>query len=645
MSRSTRPRRKNANTDPTKILREYNQKRRTHTQIALDNAQVATATAEKAEKSRLEHEKKVQEVSKFEDKLSQEDKISQKHAARPDLYSVYTSKPKKPANTTKANKPTMEMDPADLSVSTDEDGNFTDPPQDGTVSIPEESVIDTESSDGGLPGFGLDDGDVGDEDEDGVENLMVSTQLPVDDDYAEGAQSDGDSLDSLPARVQVIPVKAVRKVKAKRGALRGEIHQAREEPPRASVAPLKMSTHAAGSSSPQKRKQPEPVDVKPSTLMRPDPKRPKTSEPAGLLSNWKKLVPGDAIGRQLIGKTLKLEKETHDDTDEPIHGELYEDEPDETILAVRSTKGSAAAIKIHRARNSQVNVRVTRVEGEFNANAGNSSRHVGKKVKYTVSSLPFSGGTEGAAHFKKYCKTFKPTLIAWASMLDDPFGTNSLLEPTVRELWALIFPKFNYLDPMMVDGSQSILLLASEALTSWRSDLGKEALKIVKKFLLANVPKDDIPSFIEHMRNGPPKFTFIYGDPRQKAVFRNEFISPILAAHFKKTASAIKDYGYPAGTLGLCTASIERALEIWEHGEPPEPSELDEKNKAASGFTEAAWGFKACAWIATAKKLNDKKWGLIIADTHKILKAATLGEVIDVDDEDEEHDPRAQVDV
>ncbi|KAF8873358.1 hypothetical protein BD779DRAFT_1679258 [Infundibulicybe gibba] len=550
MSESIHPRRTNANTDPTKILREYGQKRRTYTQIAFDNAQEAATIAKKAEKNRLEPERKVQEVSKFEDKLI----------------------------------------------------------------------------------------DIDYYEDDGLENpaaSMMGSQLPSMNNgyYAQHTQSDSDTLSDS----HVIPMKAVRKIKAKQGALRSEINQAREEPLKAGAAPLRTTTHGGG--SPQKRKQPEPADTKSVASMS---KRPKTSEPSGLISNWKKLIPGDAVRKQLSNKTSKSEKGTHDDADECVRGELDEDEPDETILAVRSMKGSAPAIKIRHAGNSQVNVHVVKIEGDNTEEAGNRGNHRTKRVKYTVTSLPFPGGAEGSAYFKKYRKTFKPTLIAWASTLDDPFGANSLIEPTIRELWALIFPKIN-LDPNDKKW-RPIDSIASEALTSWRSDLGKEALKIVRRFLLANIPKDDIPSFIDQMRNGPPKFQFIYGDPQQKAsyTFRNELISPILAAHLKKTVGAIKDYGHPTGALGLCTASIERALEIWKDGEPPEPGESDEKNKATNGFTEAAWGFKARVWIASAKKLSDDKWESIVADAHRIMKAGgakVTGEVIEVDDEDEEHDP------
>ncbi|KAF8870452.1 hypothetical protein BD779DRAFT_1478893 [Infundibulicybe gibba] len=497
MSESICPRRTNANTDPTKILREYGQKRRTNTQIALDNAQEAATVAKKAEKNRLEHERKagallslplVQEVSKFEDKLSQEDKVNELTSS--------------------------EMDPANASVSAN-DSDSSDPIQDDTINISEESVIDIESSDG-LPALGFDnDSDHVDYEDDGLENpaaSMMGSQLPSMDDgyYAQHTQSDSDTLSDS----HVIPMKAVRKIKAKRGALRSEIYQAREEPPKAGAAPLGQQRMEAAAHK----------NVNSRSLQTPNQstsKRPKTSKPSGLLSNWKKLIPGDAVGKQLSNKSSKSEKGTHNDADECVRGELDEDEPDETILAVRSMKGgpSAPAIKIRHAGISQVNVHVVKIEGDNTEEAGNrGNRGRTKKVKYMVSSLPFPGGAEGSAYFKKYRKIFKPTLIAWASTLDDPFGANSLIEPTIRELWALIFPKINYLDPNDKKW-RPIDSIASEALTNWRSDLGKEALKIVKRFLLANVLKDDIPSFIDQMRDGPPKFRFIYGDPQQKASY------------------------------------------------------------------------------------------------------------------------------
>jgi len=37
-------------------------------------------------------------------------------------------------------------------------------------------------------------------------------------------------------------------------------------------------------------------------------------------------------------------------------------------------------------------------------------------------------------------KSFKPTLIHWAATLEDPFGTNVVMDDTVTEVWKAVFP-------------------------------------------------------------------------------------------------------------------------------------------------------------------------------------------------------------
>ena len=40
-------------------------------------------------------------------------------------------------------------------------------------------------------------------------------------------------------------------------------------------------------------------------------------------------------------------------------------------------------------------------------------------------------------HWRKY---FKLTLIHWAATLNDPFGTNFIIEDVVMEVWKVVFP-------------------------------------------------------------------------------------------------------------------------------------------------------------------------------------------------------------
>ena len=68
-----------------------------------------------------------------------------------------------------------------------------------------------------------------------------------------------------------------------------------------------------------------------------------------------------------------------------------------------------------------------------------SARRV-KKVRYTFSSLPFPRGAASTTYTRDWRKSFKPTLIHWAATLEDPFGTNAVMDDTVTEVWKAVFP-------------------------------------------------------------------------------------------------------------------------------------------------------------------------------------------------------------
>jgi hypothetical protein len=68
-----------------------------------------------------------------------------------------------------------------------------------------------------------------------------------------------------------------------------------------------------------------------------------------------------------------------------------------------------------------------------------SSRRV-KKIRYTFSSLPFPRGAASTSYARDWRKSFKSTLIHWAATLEDPFGTNAIVENVVAEIWKLVFP-------------------------------------------------------------------------------------------------------------------------------------------------------------------------------------------------------------
>ena len=63
-----------------------------------------------------------------------------------------------------------------------------------------------------------------------------------------------------------------------------------------------------------------------------------------------------------------------------------------------------------------------------------------KKIRYNFSSLPFPHGAASTSYTRDWRKFFKPTLIHWAATLEDPFGTNAVMEDIVKEVWKMVFP-------------------------------------------------------------------------------------------------------------------------------------------------------------------------------------------------------------
>jgi hypothetical protein len=63
-----------------------------------------------------------------------------------------------------------------------------------------------------------------------------------------------------------------------------------------------------------------------------------------------------------------------------------------------------------------------------------------KKEKYTLASLPFPRGAASTSYTREWRKSFKSTLIHWAATLNDPFGTNAVMEDIITDIWRKVFP-------------------------------------------------------------------------------------------------------------------------------------------------------------------------------------------------------------
>lgn len=76
-----------------------------------------------------------------------------------------------------------------------------------------------------------------------------------------------------------------------------------------------------------------------------------------------------------------------------------------------------------------------------------------RRPSYTVNMLPFPSGPGGLAYTSTFRKAYKANLIHWAATIEDPFGTNAIMEPTIRYEWNNNFPE---LDVDFVDPEQNV---------------------------------------------------------------------------------------------------------------------------------------------------------------------------------------------
>jgi hypothetical protein len=63
------------------------------------------------------------------------------------------------------------------------------------------------------------------------------------------------------------------------------------------------------------------------------------------------------------------------------------------------------------------------------------SKHL-RKTRPTLSDLPFNSKNDR----EKWRKIFVPALLSWAGTQIDPFGTNSMINEPVEDIWWSTFP-------------------------------------------------------------------------------------------------------------------------------------------------------------------------------------------------------------
>ncbi|KAF8802591.1 hypothetical protein BYT27DRAFT_7260895 [Phlegmacium glaucopus] len=468
----------------------------------------------------------------------------------------------------------------------------------GLVDIPDESVVDTESSDG--RGLGFEDQSDGDHDKD-KDYVMDS------DDGDKGSKSNSDGEFDLCEVHEAAKKLGKNPKKPKRGDFRKAINHARNNSAIAGNTATNFITKMKLPAT-HKRKQLDNKSVGPVV------KKCAKKDEGGLLSGW-----SNKLAKQRLDTISAWNASSHElvEDQDPLEyagGEFDEDKPVEVVRAARNMKKPAVTVRGNRTT-------TIRIFEPVPAETSSSGRRV-KKVKYTFSSLLFPCGAANITYAREWRRSFKPTLIHWAATLEDPFGTNALMEDVITEVWGTIFPSIKN---EVVGGSrEAIVHVAGDAPTNWRSSMGKEGLHLVLQALKkAGVEQEDAPSVAEfYLKN----YHFIYQNPDDNKGNKGAFLSPLvtacLAAHIKKTMNNVIQYGYPVGALAIATAVLKRSLELIKAGHVGLDGHdtFDDDTNAAkkrkvnryTGYTDAVWGGKTCGWAASAGRLDDTKWGVIL---------------------------------
>ncbi|KAF5382657.1 hypothetical protein D9615_003030 [Tricholomella constricta] len=630
----SRPRRKTANRNPAQIVLDAQTKRRTSKQVQEDKARVEAEAAAAASTTAAKNQAKIQGTAALEDRLEQEQMLAKKHAAHPDLFpkkrGVDIPKKAKPAASTAATATENSRAPSapnlkstaeskvqpqrkiasaaklteasktrpDITKSDDNDSELeymdteVEYYSEGLL-LPAESMVDSES--------------------DGM--LVDDTPTSDDEDFEnEGVEDDDEEQEEVAPKKK--PKECIK-------------------PP-----PTRDLAHVTST----KRKGHYHHDSK--SVVNIEAKRAKKSEPTGLRSDWKKRI-AQTAGMRTLTQTSKVtdddnikdSKNDDDDSDDDAGrttGEFDQDEAPEQLSAVKNSKMSVKMrVKVQEVDVSKVTTTIANVATAINFK------------KKPVACLPFPSSSLNQEYMAKWQKEYRSTAINWAGTLSQPFSASALVHEHVPAWWDLVYPGLTmeaYWTWTERPGDALIAVIdqTSKLLQEWRSSIGKEGITILGEIYYDNgFDREEMAQWVKDMCGGPGKFCWLYANPEgeegEKGAFQSELVLEIFSRHMKKTSGAMLDHGLQVGALALCTASVERAFELWANGEDPKKSE-DAKKKAENvsvsgkralstpSFGGVEWIRRTGSYAMLASGLKrETHWAAILAevDTRLGLQHAT----------------------
>ncbi|KAJ2917662.1 hypothetical protein MD484_g2812, partial [Candolleomyces efflorescens] len=530
----------------------------------------------------------VKAIAAIEDRVREEQWKMQLYAERPDIPTFAAYKPPSPARAS-----------SELPMDTDEPG---DEDEDGL-----DKPVDTDSD-----GLGL-----GEDQHDDTS----------DDEYSPPKEGDDEDLD-LDGPIDIEKLKdAYRKAKVDlarkrkeqqaKGMLRSQVNEHRKLQP---VAPVTM-----------RKQMKEDLDKRGEVVKeKKDGGTRKKLAPEGFKKDWNhptapaKSRPVSSEPTATVAAPTRHSKTSTSTSKSsaPIPASGHSNTPkqanaldDESPSLVNSARESKATVLSQRDGTSKMGLSVKK--GKISA--GLKASAIPRKHNYSTKDLPLDGVEDGVTRWREEAI---PIVLAWASTLSDPFSVSSspFFESVVKQAWEDVFA------PEEVEFSGEILHVAGAAMRTWRSTIGKAALKLLadhfKQPEFAN--KEARAMFVREQLDD---MRYVYEDPiNKRRAYRAPLLLQIFAVHQNEVQDTDVTYGPAVGGLAFAATALERALKYWSGGILAD---------YRANFTRAPWVTTLNKHVGTIKTLQKGHWDKIEAAMKPFVTAASPRMALDsVDNND-----------
>ncbi|KAJ7127252.1 hypothetical protein C8R43DRAFT_1028169 [Mycena crocata] len=614
-----RPKRKESTAHPGDIVKNARQQRRTPEEIEAANLVAEERKAKKLRAAQEKHEAGVQRAAAAEGRAREQDQHAQATAARPDLASAALKRSLRSETQAEEEQPLSPTHVESFAqpVPTDNSGMLIDEHR--------EDVTGYSDADGDKdyePGNGS--GNSADGDGNGGGDIDV------------GSGEEGDEEDEeIEAQLAVLAKKLYAKKerakkqqeKPKKGTLRAEIAGPWDEiPPSAAT----------------KRRHSGDVELSQAA------KKPKAAV-GGLKSNWQKEVGVPKLARRSTSSWSRSVPRASSTTsatsassrhtsgvpsEEP--GEFEHDEEPDSLSAARAAKAA-----VRGASTSQMGITLKKKTVTVDINGKTKQE---PKQRFTNADLPFPPESF-AADLKHFQKTVIPDVIDYAATHEDAFAVTShpSWEPTVKDIYGRYFSAYACTD--------AVLYVAAAAVSNWRSDIGKRALKAVSDKLrnIKEFPTTQSRREWVRKQSDPDTMPFLYREPdTQSGSYRSELILKTFYGHIRIAIKTDKSYGHPTGAMSISAAALERALSLWKDGNLSIEGLPRKAKKKAQSFIASPWADRAMSYLPPIQTLTTQKWREIfgLSMQFKDSKEEDLFEPRSTDDDSSDVpyiDPRSRV--